>query len=292
MILDEIAAKTRIRVEAAKKAVSPAAMRAEAEVLAPAFRSSAGSAAGPSGCGAPAVPGDPGTELPFEAAIGPGGRGVSTGPAFICEVKRASPSKGLIASGPEGFPYLAIAKDYESAGAQALSVLTEPDYFLGSNVYLGEIAAAVTIPVLRKDFIVDEYQIYEAKVLGARAVLLICALLDKNVLASFLALARSLALSVLTEIHNEAELETALACESRIIGINNRDLKTFKVDLAVTERLRPRIPAGRLVVSESGVHSRDDVKRLVSCGVDALLVGESVMKAADKKAFLEELRSV
>ncbi|MDR1585871.1 MAG: indole-3-glycerol phosphate synthase TrpC [Treponema sp.] len=277
MILDEIAAATRIRVASAKKAVSPAAMRAEAEAA--------------SGTAGVTVLREPG--LPFEAALGlPHGSqdGVFMGPAFICEVKRASPSKGLIASGPEGFPYLAIAKEYESAGARAISVLTEPDYFLGSNTYLREIAASVNIPVLRKDFIIDEYQIYEAKALGARALLLICALLDKRTLESFLALARSLALSALTEVHNEAELETALACGARIIGINNRDLKTFKVDLAVTERLRPRIPKGYIVVSESGVHTRDDVKRLAACGVDALLVGESVMKAPDKKAFLEELR--
>lgn len=266
MILDEIAAKTRIRVAAAKKAVSPAVMRAAAL-----------GAAGTAGSGQA----DPGPS--FEAALG------AEGLSFVCEVKRASPSKGLIASGSEGFPYLTIAKEYESAGARAISVLTEPDYFLGSGAYLEEIAAAVKIPVLCKDFIIDEYQIYEAKVLGARALLLICALLDKKILAAFLALARSLSLSVLTEVHNEAELETALACEARIIGINNRDLKTFNVDLAVTERLRPRIPKGHIVVSESGVHTKDDVKRLVSCGVDALLVGESVMKAACKKAFLEEL---
>ena len=265
MILDEIAAKTHIRVAEAKKAVSPAVMRAA--VL---------GAAGTAGSG-----GNPGPS--FEAALG------AEGLSFICEVKRASPSKGLIASGPEGFPYVSIAKEYESAGARAISVLTEPDYFLGSGAYLEEIAEAVKIPVLRKDFIIDEYQIYEAKVLGARALLLICALLEKKILAAFLALARSLSLSVLTEVHNEAELETALACEARIIGINNRDLKTFNVDLAVTERLRPRIPKGHIVVSESGVHTKDDVKRLVSCGVDALLVGESVMKAACKKAFLEEL---
>jgi indole-3-glycerol phosphate synthase len=264
MILDEIAAKTRKRVEAEKKVLSLDDMTALA-------------AAAPS-------PGPHG----FEAALH------AKPLAFICEVKKASPSKGLIASGPEGFPYLAIAREYEAAGAQAVSVLTEPDYFLGSNVYLREISAALNIPVLRKDFIIDEYQIYQAKVLGASAVLLICALLDAPTLASFLALAGSLSLDVLTEVHNEAELELALAAEPapRIIGINNRDLKTFKVDLAVSERLRPLIPAGRLVVSESGVHTRDDAKRLANCGVDALLVGESLMKAADKRAFLEELRPV
>jgi indole-3-glycerol phosphate synthase len=289
MILDEIAAKTRIRVASAKKAVSPLAMRAEAEAGAAGCVTADGIPAGGLTVNGVTAVGGTGQGNPgpsFEAALG------APGLSFICEVKRASPSKGLIASGPEGFPYLAIAKEYESAGARAISVLTEPDYFLGSGAYLREIAEALKIPVLCKDFIIDEYQIYEAKVLGARAVLLICALLDKNILGSFLALARSLSLSVLTEVHNEAELETALAREARIIGINNRDLKTFKVDLAVTERLRPRIPKGRIVVSESGVHTKDDVKRLADCGVDALLIGESVMKAAGKKAFLEELRAV
>jgi indole-3-glycerol phosphate synthase len=279
MILDEIAAKPRLRVSTAKKTVSPELMRdralARCEASCPASDPVSCPVSGPAAVSTPAV-------LPFEAAIG------APGLSFICEVKRASPSKGLIAAGPEGFPYLKIAEEYEAAGARAVSVLTEPDYFLGSAAYLREIAAALKIPVLRKDFIIDEYQIYEAKVLGARAVLLICALLDKNTLESFLALARSLALSALVEVHNEAELETARA--ARIIGINNRDLATFSVDLAVTERLRPLVPRDCLVVSESGVHTKDDVKRLADCGVDALLVGESFMRAADKRAFLEELR--
>jgi indole-3-glycerol phosphate synthase len=275
MILDDIAAKTRIRVESEKKALSPAGMKALAEA--------AVEAAAAASC------------RDFAAALTDRGDPAARGKlSFICEVKRASPSKGLIATGPEGFPYLAIAKEYEAAGAQAISVLTEPDYFLGSNEYLREISAAVKIPVLRKDFIIDQYQIYEAKVLGASAVLLIAALLDSRTLASFLALAESLSLAVLTEVHDEAELEKVLAIDPqpRIIGINNRDLKTFKVDLAVSERLRPLIPEGCIVVSESGVHTKYDAKRLANCGVDALLVGESLMKAADKRAFLEELRPV
>ncbi|MDR2314029.1 MAG: indole-3-glycerol phosphate synthase TrpC [Spirochaetaceae bacterium] len=263
MILDEIAAKTRFRVEAAKQRVPPGTMRSQAEVL----------AGGPS----PAGP------LPFEGAL------EAPGLSFICEVKRASPSGGLMAGGPE-FPYLAIAKEYEAAGARAISVLTEPDYFLGNNRYLKEIAAAAGIPVLRKDFIIDEYQIYEAKVLGARAVLLICALTGKKTLGNFLALARSLSLSVLTEVHHRGELEMALACGSRIIGINNRNLADFTVDLARTEELCPLIPSGHLAVSESGVHTAEDVKRLADCGVDALLVGESLMRAPDKRAFLRNLR--
>ncbi|MDR2072069.1 MAG: indole-3-glycerol phosphate synthase TrpC [Spirochaetaceae bacterium] len=272
MILDEIAAKTRLRVGAAKQTVPPGLMRSRAE----ACGGTEAAAAGPL----------PAERLPFEGAL------AAPGLSFICEVKRASPSRGLIAPDPEGFPYLAIAKEYEAAGAGAISVLTEPDYFLGSTVYLKEIAAAAGIPVLRKDFIIDEYQIYEAKVLGAQAVLLICALIDKTTLGNFLALARSLSLAVLTEVHHRAELETALDCGARIIGINNRDLTDFTVDLARSEELCPLIPPGHLVVSESGVHTKEDVTRLANCGVDALLVGESLMKAPDKRAFLRNLQGV
>jgi indole-3-glycerol phosphate synthase len=258
VILDEIAAKTRKRVADAKAALPPRELWRLAETLPPQ---------------APA----------FEEALG------TQGISFICEVKRASPSRGLIDRNAV-FPHLAIAKEYESAGAAAISVLTEPDYFLGSNTYLKEIAAAVKIPVLRKDFIIDEYQLYEAKALGASAALLICALLDKNSLADFCARAKSLSLSVLVEVHNKSELETALRARPRIIGINNRDLATFKVDIAVTEQLRPLIPGEHIVVSESGIHTQDEVKRMAACAVNALLVGESIMKAPDKRAFLKELR--
>jgi indole-3-glycerol phosphate synthase len=162
---------------------------------------------------------------------------------------------------------------------------------LGSDAYLKEIAAAVSLPVLRKDFIIDEYQIFEAKFLGASAALFICALLDAKTLRAFIGTAASLGLSALVEVHDEKETGIALDAGARIIGINNRDLKTFTVDLAVTERLRPLVPGGHIVVSESGVHSGDEAKRLADCGVDALLVGESCMKAPDKKAFLAGLRA-
>jgi indole-3-glycerol phosphate synthase len=203
-------------------------------------------------------------------------------------VKKASPSKGVIA---EDFPYLRIAAEYESAGAAAISVLTEPEYFLGSDAYLREIAAAVKVPVLRKDFIIDAYQLYEAKLLGANAVLLICALLNTETLAEYIKTADELGLSALVEIHNEQEAEQALQAGARIIGINNRDLKTFKVDLGLTGRLRRLIPAGILTVAESGIKSPEDVRALNGLGLNAMLVGESLMRAADKKQFLAELKA-
>jgi indole-3-glycerol phosphate synthase len=207
--------------------------------------------------------------------------------SFICEVKKASPSKGIIA---EDFPYLEIAKEYEIAGASAISVLTEPDYFLGSDLYLQEIAAAVSLPVLLKDFIIDAYQIYEAKLLGASAVLLICALLSEDKLFQFINIAHELGMSALVEIHNEAEIEQALKAGARIIGINNRDLKTFNVDLAVTARLRKLIPQDKIVVAESGIKSADDIRAIKKINVDAVLIGESFMRAGNKKQFLAELK--
>jgi indole-3-glycerol phosphate synthase len=267
MILDEIAARARVRVAAAKERLSLSALREAALAL---------SAAPPNG------PPGTGVSFPFEKAL------AGPGLAFICEVKKASPSKGLIAA---DFPYLRIAGEYEAAGAAAISVLTEPEYFLGSDTHLKEIAAAVSLPVLCKDFIIDEYQIFEAKILGASAALLICALLDAGTLRAFIKTAASLGLSTLVEVHDEREAGMALDAGAWIIGINNRDLKTFTVDLTVTERLRPLVPKGHIVVSESGVHSGDDVKRLADCGVDALLVGESFMKAPDKKVFLAGLRA-
>jgi indole-3-glycerol phosphate synthase len=207
-------------------------------------------------------------------------------PAFICEVKRASPSRGIIA---RDFPYLDIAGDYEAAGAAAISVLTEPDYFMGSDAFLSGIAAAVALPVLRKDFIVDLYQIYEARLLGAAAVLLICALLGEK-LDLYLETARSLGLSALTEAHTEDEVKRAAGAGARIIGINNRDLKTFEVDITLTGRLRGLIPGGILAVSESGIATPEDVRLLSGFGVDALLVGESLMRAADRRRRLAELR--
>jgi indole-3-glycerol phosphate synthase len=273
MILDEIAARTGLRVGQLKKQRPLEAVR-DAALAA---------AAGP-GCVSAKPEGSAriNPAFPFEEALR------APGLSFICEVKRASPSKGMIAP---SFPYLAIAGEYEEAGAAAISVLTEPEYFLGSDRCLKEIAEASSLPVLRKDFIIDPYQLYEAKLLGADAVLVICALLDAETLASFIHLARSLLLSALVEVHSEAELETALAAGARVIGVNNRDLKTFTVDLGVTERLRPLIPRDCTVVSESGVHDRKDAARLEKAGVDALLVGESLMRAADRKEHLARLRA-
>ncbi|MDR1231195.1 MAG: indole-3-glycerol phosphate synthase TrpC [Spirochaetaceae bacterium] len=208
------------------------------------------------------------------------------GLSFICEVKKASPSKGVIA---EDFPYRRIAREYEAAGAAAISVLTEPQFFQGSAAYLQDIARDVQIPCLRKDFVIDEYQIYEAKFLGAAAVLLICALLDEKQLAAFIRIAESIGLSALVETHCESEVESAVNAGARIIGVNNRDLQTFAVDLDVTRRLAKRIPDGLVKVSESGIHTSDDIKRVNDCGVDAVLIGESMMRAQDKKRYLQEL---
>jgi len=207
--------------------------------------------------------------------------------AFICEVKKASPSKGVIV---EDFPYLAIARAYEQAGAAAISVLTEPQFFQGSPRYLQEIAAAVNVPVLCKDFIVDLYQVYEAKSLGAQAVLLIASLFEEQELASFVGRTHDLGMSALVEVHTGAEVQCALAAGARVIGVNNRDLATFEVDLKASLRLREQVPPPVLFVSESGIHSPADVQRLRDHEVDAVLVGESLMRATDKRRFLAELR--
>jgi indole-3-glycerol phosphate synthase len=283
MILDDIAASTRIRVEKAKAARSPEAVRDAALTQAALSRGSDG---------------DSYTvgrrRLAFEEAL------AAPGLSFICEVKKASPSKGIIAEdkpdapGTTGsrFPYLEIAKDYEAAGASAISVLTEPDYFLGSDRYLQEIAAAVRVPALRKDFIIDVYQIYEAKLLGASAVLLICALLDTKPLGDYIKIADTLGLAALVETHNGDEVRVALDAGARIIGINNRDLKTFTVDLATTARLRKLVPTGILTVSESGIGGPGDIRALTAeQSIDAVLIGEALMRAADKRGYLRELRA-
>mgnify|MGYP004509158641 CR=1 FL=1 len=202
--------------------------------------------------------------------------------SFICEVKKASPSKGLIAS---EFPYLMIAQEYESAGAAAISVLTEPEYFLGRDEYLKEIAKTVNIPVLRKDFTIDEYQIYEAKLLGASAVLLICSLLDKKTLSKFLDLASELKLDALVE-----EVHTALECGAKIIGVNNRNLKNFTVDVKNSLRLRALVPKDVVFVSESGIKTREDTRQLAAYHVNAVLIGETLMRSPDKKTALDLLR--
>lgn len=209
--------------------------------------------------------------------------------SFICECKKASPSKGLIA--PE-FPYLEIAKEYEKAGADCISVLTEPGWFLGSDKYLREIAENVTIPCIRKDFTVDEYMIYEAKLLGASAVLLIAAILSDAQLKKYIKICDELGLSALVEAHDEQEVKRALNARARIVGVNNRNLKDFSVDTNNSKYLRELIPCDILFVSESGVKTAEDVKALRNIGTDAVLIGETLMKAPDKKQKLNELRGV
>lgn len=257
MILEEIAARTVQRVAEEKAAVPLSEMKKRAEAL------------------------DANTGFPFRKALS--GDEIS----FICEVKRASPSKGLIA--PD-FPYLDIARDYERAGASAISCLTEPFWFKGRDEYLAEISNAVTIPVLRKDFTVDEYMIYQAKTLGASAVLLICSILSKEQLSEYLGIAHSLGLSALVEAHDEDEVRTALSVGAGIIGVNNRDLRTFTVDINNSARLRKLVPPEILFVSESGIKAAADIEALRSNGTNAVLIGETLMRSPDKKAALDELR--
>ena len=207
--------------------------------------------------------------------------------AFICECKKASPSKGLIA--PD-FPYLKIAAEYEAAGADCISVLTEPSRFLGSGEYLREIADAVSIPCLRKDFTVDSYMIYEARVLGAKAVLLICSILSERQIKEYIEICDDLGLSALVEAHDEDEIKTAVNAGARIIGVNNRNLKDFSVDTKNSARMRELVPDDIIFVSESGVRSAEDVRTLREIGADAVLIGETLMRADDKKKKLEELR--
>lgn len=257
MILQEIAERTIQRVADEKAAVPLSEMKKRAEAL------------------------DPNTGFPFKKALG--GSDIS----FICEVKRASPSKGLIA---QDFPYLDIARDYEAAGAAAISCLTEPFWFRGSDEYLREISQAVRIPVLRKDFTVDEYMIYQAKTLGASAVLLICSILSREQLSEYLGIARSLGLSALVEAHDEEEVSTAVSVGAEIIGVNNRDLKTFTVDINNSARLRKLVPPEILFVSESGIKTAADIEALRRNGTNAVLIGETLMRSPDKKAALAELR--
>nr|WP_326185494.1 indole-3-glycerol phosphate synthase TrpC [uncultured Oscillibacter sp.] len=255
-ILSAIADHARRRVAADKARVSPEAMRELAG------RSGANGAA-------------------FEAAL------KRPGMRFICEVKKASPSRGLIS--PD-FPYLDIARDYEAAGADCISCLTEPKWFLGSDGIFREIRSAVSTPMLRKDFTVDEYQIYQAKALGADAVLLICALLDTKTVARYLALCHDLGLAALVEAHDQAEIASAVAAGADIIGVNNRNLKDFSVDFSNAARLRELIPPGVVYVAESGVTGPADVAALKQIGADAALMGEVLMRAPDKKALLAALR--
>lgn len=257
-ILDKIAASAKARCEAAKGKIPPEEIRRLAENT-------------------------PKGDFGFEKAL------KKPGMSFICECKRASPSKGLIA--PE-FPYLDIARDYEAAGADCVSVLTEPEWFLGSDKYLEEIAHTVGIPCLRKDFTVDEYMIYEAKLLGASAVLLICSILDAEQLKEYIGAADSLGLSSLVEAHDEREIAAAVGAGARVIGVNNRNLKDFTVDTGNSGKLRSIVPDDIVFVSESGVSDAGDVKRLYDAHVDAVLIGEALMRASDRKAKLAELRSL
>lgn len=209
------------------------------------------------------------------------------GIAFICECKKASPSKGLIS--PD-FPYLQIAKEYEAAGADCISVLTEPKWFLGSDEYLKKIAESVSIPCLRKDFTIDEYMIYEAKLLGASAVLLICSLLTEEEIREYIYICDELGISALVEAHDKDEVNVAVKAGARIIGVNNRNLSDFSVDTENSRKLRRLIPKDVIFVSESGVSSADDIEKLREIGADAVLIGETLMRAKDKKAKLSELR--
>lgn len=256
MILEKIAVSARKRVESAKAAVSPEAMTQRALDL-------------------------PKGSFAFERALR------QPGMAFICEVKKASPSKGLIA--PD-FPYIDIARDYEAAGASAISVLTEPDYFLGSDSFLTEIKTACKLPVLRKDFTVDDYQIFEAKTIGADAVLLICALLDAKTIHHCIKICDDLGLSALVEAHTAEEVMSALEAGARIVGVNNRNLKTFEVNIETCEKLRPLVPPSVVFVAESGIQTSDDIGRLSRAGVDAVLIGETLMRSTDRQAALRALR--
>ena len=249
MILDKIIEATKIRVAQEKQIESPDSVKAVALAL----------------------PSD--TGFPFEAALR------QQDFNFICEVKKASPSKGIIA---EYFPYLDIAKEYEVAGAAAISVLTEPDFFKGDKTYLQEIASTVKIPVLRKDFIIDEYQIYQAKVWGASAILLICACLDMPTLTKFCELADSLGLSSLVEAHDEHEVQMAIDCGARIIGVNNRNLKDFTVDIQNSVRLRNLVQDDVIFVSESGLETPEDIQVLRDNNIGVALMGETFMRSPNK----------
>jgi indole-3-glycerol phosphate synthase len=255
-ILDQLAAYARVRVETKKQDKSLGEIREAAEQL-------------------------PKGDFAFRTAL------KKPGLSFICECKKASPSKGLIAP---YFPYLQIAKEYEAAGADCLSVLTEPKWFLGHDHYLQEIAQAVKIPCLRKDFTVDEYMIYEAKLLGAKAVLLICAISTDKELKAYLKICNQLGLDALVEAHNEEEVQRALAVGARIIGVNNRNLKDFSVDTNNSAKLRALIPPEILYISESGIKTKEDVDKVKDMGADGVLIGEALMRSGNIAKTLAEMR--
>ncbi|MCM1545295.1 MAG: indole-3-glycerol phosphate synthase TrpC [Ruminococcus sp.] len=256
-ILETIADYAKIRVSEKQKLVSPDEIKRQALAM---------------NCE---------TGFPFEQALR------KSEMTFICECKKASPSKGVIA---EDFPYLEIAKDYEKAGAGAISVLTEPKWFMGSDEYLKEIAENVSIPCLRKDFTVDEYMIYEAKTLGASAVLLICSLLDSDTMKRYIEICSTLGLSALVEAHDEKEIEAALSAGARIIGVNNRNLKDFTVDIGNSQRLRTLVPNDVMFIAESGIKTANDIRTLKEANVNGVLIGETLMRSNNKKAMLDALR--
>lgn len=258
MILDTLAESTRKRIEARKMIVPLEKIKRKASLL---------------GMGG----------FEFENAL------KKDDIAFICEVKKASPSKGIIA---ERFPYLEIASEYEKAGADAISVLTEPNYFMGSDEYLHEISKTVSIPLLRKDFTIDEYMLYEARIMGASAVLLICSLLDTATLKSYIEICDSLGLSALVEAHSEEEVYSAINAGARIIGVNNRDLNTFEVDVENCIRLRELVPSNILFVAESGIKTAGDIEQLRMANVNAVLIGETLMRAENKKVELDILKGI
>lgn len=257
-ILDELAAYAKERVQQAKKMHSLQELRSRAEAL-------------------------PKGTFAFEHAL------KTPDLAFICECKKASPSKGVIA--PD-FPYLQIAKEYEAAGADCISVLTEPKWFLGSDSYLKEITEEVSIPCIRKDFTVDEYMIYEAKLLGAAAVLLIVSILSEAQIKEYISICNGLGISALVEAHDAEETELAVRAGARIIGVNNRNLKDFTVDTGNSKKLRSLVPEEILFVSESGVRTAEDIQKVRESGADAVLIGEALMRATDKKAKLRELKGL
>ena len=257
MILETIVQSTRRRV-AQKKAQKPLAqIREEAYAI------------------------DNSLRFSFEAAL------AQEGINFICELKKASPSQGIIAS---PYPYRQIAREYEQAGAAAISILTEPDYFLGDDRYLVEVQKTVSVPLLRKDFTIDEYQIYEAKTLGASAVLLIASLLDGSAIQDYIVLCDELGLSALVETHDLREVDAVLKSGARIVGVNNRNLRDFSVDINNALRLRKMVPDTVLFVAESGIKTAADVARLREAGVNGILIGETLMRSSDKSQTLKTLR--
>lgn len=293
MILDTLVEATRKRIAAQMAQLPPQELRRQAEKLAREWTGMQnGKLAEEQTHGAQAESSATGTENgvvrkllrePFRFEKTLSGRDIR----FICEVKKASPSKGLIA--PD-FPYVQIAKDYEAAGADCISVLTETDYFLGSDDYFREIRAQVELPMLRKDFTIDPYMIWQAKVMGADCVLLICAILQESELKEYLALCDSLGLTALVETHDEKEVQMAVRAGARVLGVNNRNLKTFEVDLTTSRRLRTLVPEEILFVAESGIQTAQDIDVLRQARVNGVLVGETLMRSPDKKAMLDALR--